>query len=81
MKNGTDQPVKGKLKGQIEAVSFEQDVELAPNEVKDVTFTPDQMKTWTDTRAYANSPWSPPYTIPGTSPDRRRRRASHRARP
>ncbi len=29
-----------------------------------VTFTPDQMKTWTDTRAYANSPWSPPYTIP-----------------
>jgi len=29
-----------------------------------VTFTPDQMKTWTDTRAYGNSPWSPPYTIP-----------------
>ena len=29
-----------------------------------VTFTPDQMKTWTDTRAYANSPWSPPWTIP-----------------
>jgi hypothetical protein len=29
-----------------------------------VTFAPDQMKTWTDTRAYANSPWSPPYTIP-----------------
>jgi hypothetical protein len=29
-----------------------------------VAFTPDQMKTWTDTRAYANSPWSPPYTIP-----------------
>src|SRR5436190_23863612 len=29
-----------------------------------VTFTPDQMKTWTDTRAYANSPWSPPYAIP-----------------
>jgi len=29
-----------------------------------VTFTPDQMKTWTDTRAYANSPWSPPYTVP-----------------
>jgi hypothetical protein len=26
-------------------------------------FTPDQMKTWTDTR-YANSPWSPPYAIP-----------------
>ena len=30
----------------------------------DVTFNPDQMKTWTDTRAYANSPWSPPFTIP-----------------
>ena len=29
-----------------------------------VMFTPDQMKTWTDTRAYGNSPWSPPYTIP-----------------
>jgi hypothetical protein len=29
-----------------------------------VTFSPDQMKTWTDTRAYANSPWSPPWTIP-----------------
>jgi len=29
-----------------------------------VMFTPEQMKTWTDTRAYGNSPWSPPYTIP-----------------
>jgi hypothetical protein len=27
------------------------------------------MKTWTDTRAYANSPWSPPYTIPLPPPD------------
>ena len=34
-----------------------------------VTFTPDQMKTWTDTRAYANSPWSPPYAIPLPPPD------------
>jgi hypothetical protein len=33
-----------------------------------VTFTPDQMKTWTDTRAYANSPWSPPFTIPEPPP-------------
>lgn len=31
---------------------------------KHVTFAPDQMKTWTDTRAYGNSPWSPPWTIP-----------------
>jgi len=42
VKNGTNQPVKGKLKGQIENVSFEQDVELAANEAKDVTFTPDK---------------------------------------
>jgi len=42
LKNGTDQPVKGKLKGQIENVTFEQDVDLAANEAKDVTFTPDK---------------------------------------
>ncbi len=29
-----------------------------------VTFDPVQMKTWTETRPYANSPWSPPYLIP-----------------
>ena len=29
-----------------------------------MTFDPEQMKTWTDTRAYANSPWSPPFVIP-----------------
>ena len=29
-----------------------------------VAFDPVQMKTWEDTRAYANSPWSPPYAIP-----------------
>jgi len=29
-----------------------------------VTFDPDQLKEWTDTRAYANSAWSPPYNIP-----------------
>jgi hypothetical protein len=34
-----------------------------------VTFSPDQMKTWEDTRAYANSPWSPPYLIPEPPPD------------
>jgi exo-1,4-beta-D-glucosaminidase len=42
VKNGTNQAVKGKLKGQIENISFEQEVELAPNEAKDVTFTPDK---------------------------------------
>jgi autonomous glycyl radical cofactor GrcA len=34
-----------------------------------VAFSPDQMKTWTDTRAYANSPWSPPFFIPEPPPD------------
>jgi hypothetical protein len=34
-----------------------------------VTFSPDQMKTWTDTRAWGNSPWSPPFTIPEPPPD------------
>jgi hypothetical protein len=34
-----------------------------------VTFTPDQMKTWMDTRPFANSPWSPPYLIPEPPPD------------
>ena len=42
VKNGSGKPVKGKLKGQIEEVKFEQEVELAPNESKDVTFTPDR---------------------------------------
>jgi hypothetical protein len=34
-----------------------------------VTFSPEQMKTWTDTRSWANSPWSPPYTIPEPPPE------------
>ena len=34
-----------------------------------VTFVPEQMKTWQDTRTYANSPWSPPYIIPPAPPD------------
>jgi exo-1,4-beta-D-glucosaminidase len=42
LKNGTDQPVKGTLKGQIDTVTFEQPVELAAHESKDVTFTPDR---------------------------------------
>ena len=29
-----------------------------------VTFFPEQLKTWQDTRVYSNSPWSPPYLIP-----------------
>jgi exo-1,4-beta-D-glucosaminidase len=42
VKNGTSQPIKGKLKGEIESVKFEQDVELAANETKDITFTSDK---------------------------------------
>jgi exo-1,4-beta-D-glucosaminidase len=42
VKNGTSQPVRGKLMGQIEHAAFEQDVELAPNEIKDIAFTPRQ---------------------------------------
>lgn len=36
-----------------------------------VTFSPDQMKTWMDTRAYGNSMWSPPYIIPEPPADGR----------
>ena len=42
VKNAASHSVKGKLKGQIQTIAFQQDVELAPNETKDVTFTPDQ---------------------------------------
>lgn len=36
-----------------------------------VTFNPVQFKTYTDTRMYANSPWSPPFTIPQPPADGR----------
>ncbi len=42
LKNGSKDPVKGVLKGKIGTVTFSQDVELAANESKDVTFTPEQ---------------------------------------
>jgi len=42
LKNGTDKPVRGTLKGNIDDVAFSQDVELAPSESKDVTFDPDK---------------------------------------
>ncbi|MBZ5719339.1 MAG: beta galactosidase jelly roll domain-containing protein [Acidobacteriia bacterium] len=41
VKNATNQPVKGTLKGKIKSIEFSQDVELAAGQVKDVTFTPD----------------------------------------
>jgi len=36
-----------------------------------VNFDPVQMKTYTDTRMYANSPWAPPFTIPAPPEDGR----------
>jgi hypothetical protein len=33
-----------------------------------VSITPDQLKTWMDTRVYSHSPWSPPYLIPEPPP-------------
>jgi len=36
-----------------------------------VTFDPVQFKTYTDTRVYANSPWSPPFIIPEVPEDNR----------
>src|SRR6266851_364013 len=43
VKNGTNQPVEGVLKGRIEKTEFSQEVELGPNEQKDVTFDPTQV--------------------------------------
>jgi len=40
LRNGTSHPVKGLLKGRIEAAEFSQAVELGPDEQKDVTFDP-----------------------------------------
>ncbi len=42
VKNGSDHPVKGMLKGRIENIEFAQTVELAAGESKDVVFSPDQ---------------------------------------
>jgi len=55
--NGSDIDVPVGLAGQ-ESRSF-----------KAVTFSPDQMKAWMDTRVWGNSPWSPPYILPETPPD------------
>jgi exo-1,4-beta-D-glucosaminidase len=43
VKNSSKQAMKGTLKGQIEGTQFLQDVELGPNEQKDVTFDPAQL--------------------------------------
>ncbi len=41
LRNGTDQPVQGTLKGSFENVEFSQEVALNPGETWDVTFTPE----------------------------------------
>lgn len=42
VKNVGDRAIQGTLKGKIENIKFEQEVELGPNEVKDVVFTPEK---------------------------------------
>lgn len=36
-----------------------------------VSFDPEQLKAWMDTRVWGNSPWSPPYVLPELPPDDR----------
>jgi exo-1,4-beta-D-glucosaminidase len=42
LKNAANHPVKGTLKGRIEKIELSQEVEVGPDESKDVTFTPEQ---------------------------------------
>jgi exo-1,4-beta-D-glucosaminidase len=42
LRNASDKPVKGTLKGRIEKVAFEQEVELAAGESKEVVFEPEK---------------------------------------
>ena len=42
VKNATDHPIQGTLKGRIESIEFAQPVELTAGESKDVVFSPDQ---------------------------------------
>ena len=42
VKNASDHPVKGTLKGRIESIEFAQSVELAAGESKDMVFSPTQ---------------------------------------
>ena len=44
LKNGSNEAVKGVLKGQIEKTEFSLEVELAPNQQKEVTFDPAQVQ-------------------------------------
>jgi exo-1,4-beta-D-glucosaminidase len=54
LKNGSDQPVKGTLKGKIDEVEFSQEVDLAAGQSKDVTFDPNNVSqlNFTDPRLW-----------------------------
>lgn len=43
LKNATDQSINGTLQGKIENIEFSQNVQLGPNEQKDITFDPAQV--------------------------------------
>jgi exo-1,4-beta-D-glucosaminidase len=47
LKNPSEKPVRGVLKGRIEKIEFSQDVELGPGEAKDVAFEPDKFSQLT----------------------------------
>ena len=47
LKNATDQPVRGTLKGAIEKTHFDLEVELGPHEAKDITFASDKFSQLT----------------------------------
>ncbi len=44
VRNGTSHPVRGTLRGQIGNITFAQEVELAANETKEVTFSPEKFQ-------------------------------------
>ena len=50
VKNASDKPVKGILKGHIEKTEFSQEVELGPGEARDVAFEPEKFPQLTFAR-------------------------------
>lgn len=40
-------------------------------DARKVSFDPEQLKAWMDTRVWGNSPWSPPYVLPNLPADDR----------
>jgi hypothetical protein len=52
--------------GKVDGLHFSWLVYRGPG--RDVSFDPPQVKTWEDTRAFANSPWAP-FWVPPPIPD------------